>query len=125
MSHAKDAPPAPSQPASTGTSIPDANPAGAASSAAGGTAADDGTAPKSDLDALTASASKAAENAAAGSVQATEPSRAPVVEAQKERSAVRTLTWTLLIFGFACLLWIGWRQAKAGKKNANYTLERN
>ncbi|WP_395404141.1 hypothetical protein ACHMW6_34855 [Pseudoduganella sp. UC29_106] len=122
MSHAKDAPPAPNT---------DANPAGAASSAAGGTAqpAETGTgadaAPKSDLDALTASASRAAETAAAGSVQATEPSRTPAVEAQKERSAVRTMTWALLIFGFAWLLWIGWRHAKAGKKNANYSFERN
>jgi len=125
MSHAKDVPPAPSQPASTGTTSPDAHPAGAAASAAGGTAASDDAAPRSDLDALTASASKAAENAAAASVQATEPLPTPAVEAKKERSTVRTLTWALLIFGFAWLLWIGWRHARAGKKNANYTLERN
>lgn len=68
-------------------------------------------------------ATGAVSNDAAGAATATLPSATPA--AKQERSTIRTLTWALLIFGFAWLLWIGWRQVKSGKKHANYTFERN
>lgn len=119
MSHAKDAPPAPSQPSAQGapTIDTDATPTGAAASAAGGTA-------QSDPAAVVATPEPgAAQHQPAP--QATEYRFDAMAEANKERSSVRTLTWALLIFGFAWLLYIGWRKVKAGKKHANYSFERN
>jgi hypothetical protein len=108
MSHAKDAPPAPSQPApsSTPASTTDATPTGAATnSAAGGTGS--------------------ASDAAQVQAQAAEPLRSTSVEARQERSTIRTLTWLALVIGFVWLLYIGWRQVNRGKKHANYSFERN
>ncbi|MGO4381278.1 hypothetical protein [Pseudoduganella sp. RAF53_2] len=68
-------------------------------------------------------ATGAVSNDAAGGVAQSLPSTAPA--AKQERSTIRTLTWALLIFGFAWLLWIGWRRNKSAKKNANYSFERN
>lgn len=117
LSHAKDSPPAASPSASTtapaGATPGETMPAGDATGGAATTAAATSTPGDAAGTAVTTAATTA--SAVAGREQA----------AREERNTVRTLTWLALLMGFTWLLYLGWRQVKAGKKHANYSFERN